>query len=396
MSTRTFTRTLAGLGLFFTFAIAACDTPSDSLGVDEAALSTLPISVAAAKADGSSFLRVVSRNVFIGTDTGPVFTLDFSDIPAVVAEANAAWGRVQATDFASRAQALADEIEMTDPHVIGLQEVVQWGILDGSFQPIGGIDFLAVFQQALADRGLDYDLAIVQGSTQGALPMGIAIVEGNPVPDQWLSFHFRDAILVRGDMVLTDTDQGNYAAEFVVGPVTIKRGWGRVAFDFKGVSHHVVNTHLEVQDLWPVQVGQAQELIDAVTADLDGVTILVGDFNSDATKEPGHPKWTPTYGMLMDAGFVDAWTERTGEYDIGYSCCQDKDLLNGASVLDERLDLVLVRGPGIGAADNPIPGAVHMELLGEEQDDRTAGGLWPSDHAGVFAGLQIPAGQIKQ
>lgn len=397
MSSRILTRTLAGFGLFFTVAIAACDSPSDSFGVDEAALSALPLAIAAAQADGgNAFFRVVSRNIFLGADTGPLFTLDFSNIPLVMQEANAFWARVQATDFQARAQALASEIEMTDPHVIGLQEVARFGILDGSFQPIGGLDFLTVFQQALADRGLHYDLVVVQENTQGALPMSVAIVEGNPVPDQWLSFMLREATFVRSDVDVTSSANGNYAVDFALGPLTLTRGWSRVSVEFKGVPHHVVNTHLEIQDLWPVQVGQTQELIDGVTAGLDGLTFIIGDLNSDATKEPGHPKWTPTYGMLMDAGFVDAWTERTGEWEIGYSCCQEPDLQNGASVLDQRLDLVLVRGVGIGGAANPIPGAVHMELLGEEQADRTDGGLWPSDHAGVFAGLQIPAGLIQQ
>lgn len=397
MSTRTLTRTLAGFGLFFTVALAACDTPADSFGPDEAAFSTIPLAIAASQAGGrDAFFRVVSRNIYLGGDSGPLLTLDLSNIPQVLQATNSFWGQVQATDFEARAQALADEIEMTDPHVIGLQEVARFAILDGSFQPVGGLDFLPIFQQALADRGLDYDLVVVQENTGGALPLSISFASGSPVPDRWLSFLLREATFVRSDMAVTASANGNYAAEFAIGPLTLKRGWSRVSVDFKGVPHHVVNTHLEVQSLWPVQVGQTQELIDGVTAGLDGVTFIIGDLNSDATKEAGHPKWTPTYGMLMDAGFVDAWTERTGDEEIGYSCCQDPDLQNGASLLDQRLDLVLLRGAGIGGAENPIPGAVHMELLGEEQADRTGGGLWPSDHAGVFAGIQLPAGLIIQ
>jgi hypothetical protein len=54
---------------------------------------------------------------------------------------------------------------------------------------------------------------------------------------------------------------------------------------------------------------------------------------------------------------------------------------NAASLLDVRVDLVLVRG-GLG-----IGSAVRV---GEDPDDRTPSGLWPSDHAGVVAGLTLP------
>jgi hypothetical protein len=33
--------------------------------------------------------------------------------------------------------------------------------------------------------------------------------------------------------------------------------------------------------------------------------------------------------------------------------------------------------------------AVAAEVLGEEPEDRTAAGLWPSDHAGVVATLHL-------
>jgi len=31
----------------------------------------------------------------------------------------------------------------------------------------------------------------------------------------------------------------------------------------------------------------------------------------------------------------------------------------------------------------------EAEVIGEEQRDRTRTGLWPSDHAGVFGGLEL-------
>ena len=69
--------------------------------------------------------------------------------------------------------------------------------------------------------------------------------------------------------------------------------------------------------------------------------------------------------------------------DPGYTCCQAQNLLNTTSSLDQRIDLVLSRG-GVGVDD--------IHLIGDSESDRTPSGLWPSDHAGVVATLEIPMG----
>jgi len=38
---------------------------------------------------------------------------------------------------------------------------------------------------------------------------------------------------------------------------------------------------------------------------------------------------------------------------------------------------------------------VHAEVIGEELDDRTAGGRWLSDHAGVVVTLHTPRAVAK-
>jgi hypothetical protein len=51
---------------------------------------------------------------------------------------------------------------------------------------------------------------------------------------------------------------------------------------------------------------------------------------------------------------------------------------------------VLVRY-GFHASPNAgIVGGVHADVAGEELDDRTASGRWPSDHAGVVVTLHTP------
>ena len=61
----------------------------------------------------------------------------------------------QATDFAARAKAIADEIDRTGPDLVGLQEVSGWQT-SGPATVAPSQDFLAVLQAALAARGLDY------------------------------------------------------------------------------------------------------------------------------------------------------------------------------------------------------------------------------------------------
>lgn len=95
---------------------------------------------------------------------------------------------------------------------------------------------------------------------------------------------------------------------------------------------------------------------------------------------------------MLEAGFSDAW-ERTGRGVAAcFTCCQEKDLRNAVSALDERIDFVLVRDARAPRGAD-LPGAVALELVGEEDADRTAvSGLWPSDHAGLVATLRLPRG----
>jgi hypothetical protein len=158
------------------------------------------------------------------------------------------------------------------------------------------------------------------------------------------------------------------------------------------VPHHFVTTHLETQGVRPVHDGQAFELMNAVLAGLDGITVLSGDLNSDAEAQEGDASWTPTYGALLAAGFADVWELAPhSRRDKGFTCCQNPDLRNETSELDERIDFVLVR-----SSDGPVTGPgikrghFRADVVGDRPRDRTASGLWPSDHAGLVAGIRTP------
>lgn len=84
------------------------------------------------------------------------------------------------------------------------------------------------------------------------------------------------------------------------------RGGARWRCPSGDTTYRFVSTHLEFQDALPVQLGQVQELI--ATFGQDAIpTIMAGDFNSDASGlRPDRA--TPSYQMIVDAGFTDTWT----------------------------------------------------------------------------------------
>ena len=365
-------------------------------GCSDATAPTLPPVSGLARQDaywtpgnGIEPFKVFTQNAYLGGDTGPLFGgLDFNDIPAVLAATNTFWTQVQQNDTPGRAAAIVDEIEARRPHLVGLQEAVRFAVVDlTTGQVVGGADILASIAAEIAARGLPYEVARIQENTSSALPLAV----GATGITQVLSFTDRVAVLRRTDVVVTGGGQGSYAATFTLGPVTLKRGWIRLDVDRDGAPVHFVTTHLETQALAPIQAGQAQELLGSVLDGLDGLTILSGDLNSDAAAGPGAPSWTPTYDALKAAGFTDAW-EQDGHaaMDVGYTCCQDADLRNGTSALDQRIDFVLLRAARDPAASGRIPGSVQVDIVGEEQADRTgAAGLWPADHAGLMAGMRL-------
>ena len=143
----------------------------------------------------------------------------------------------------------------------------------------------------------------------------------------------------------------------------VARSWGRVDVRVAGRPVRFVNTHTEAYD-GPVRDAQRDEVL-AANAEVDAPVVLVGDFNArpDVVGVP--------------AGWTDAWTRGEGD---GFTCGQAPDLANEVSALRERIDYVWVRGAGVLGA----------RTVGDLPGDRTAPhGLWPSDHAGVLADLDL-------
>ena len=197
-----------------------------------------------------------------------------------------------------------------------------------------------------------------------------------------------DVVLARGDVGISRVAEVNYQARLPVPGfgIEIPRGYVAVDATVGRKTYRFVNTHLEpapIPEILPVQLGQAQELV----ASLQGETlpvIVVGDLNTPAPTGE-------TYQYLESQGFVDVWTrnllKRQGP---GNTNPHDPDLRNEFPDLYQRIDLIFVRNP-LGPAENTVVGPVFAVVVGDELDDLTPSGLWPSDHAGVVARMRIPA-----
>lgn len=352
--------------LFAVLLVAGCDSPTDSVATDE--------------------IVVLSRNIYLGGDVAPVLASPPQEIPGAVA---ALWAQVAQTDFAARADALADEIAAAKPHLIGLQEVSLWRVqspgdfISGNAELATNVraDFLAVLLAELEERGLDYSAVAVSQSVDVELPMFREMTEAGPAFDD-LRYTDRDVILARGDVVTADAQNGLFEARLAVPPLVVTRGWASVQAKINGNTFRFVNAHLETSDLAPIQIAQGNELLSIVANDPLPV-ILVGDLNSSADGGT-----TPTYANVLAAGFSDAWREANGSTP-GLTCCQTASLTDEASALDQRIDFVFL-SEGLQALSPVVSASLSADVIGADQNDRTASGLWPSDHAGVLVRFEIP------
>ena len=324
---------------------------------------------------GTRHVTVMTRNLYLGTPLQPI--LGAPSLPALFGAVAAGYANVQASNFPERAQAIADEIATSKADLVALQEAMLYRTdvpADGPATPAENVtyDFLELLRQALEDRGESYDVVATTTGTDAELPAGFP-------PSQDVRLTDRIAVLSRRGhgrkrLELSNVRTGTFAARLVVptavGPLTIPRGWISVDVVKKhGAPMRFVATHLEAFQP-AVQVAQGAELL-AGPANTSLPVVIAGDLNSRADG-----LGTPTYANLLAGGFEDAWTSAGS--GPGLTCCHP-DSLVGTSLFDKRIDFVLTRGLE----------AVKADVLGEEEADRTASGLWPSDHAGVVARLRL-------
>ncbi len=340
---------------------------------------------------GSS-VRVMSQNMYVGLDVLPLAFAPLDQLPFVAADGFADFLTNRPLD---RIDALANEIALLRPHLIGLQEVTRIfeqfpsDTVLGVFTPNASdefIDFLAVLQEELASRGLDYEVAAEKLGADIEVPRFDGMVDGAPVFSD-LRATFSDVILRRAGVQTTPLFAINYTAALPFPPIPgslVRRNAVGVTAELDGRTVRVVSTHLEpLLDILPDEVepqfAQVAELIALLETSFepDLPTIVLGDFNSPA--ETGM-----TYLSMAGAGFTDVWTERFGIDYPGFTCCQEAILTNPESALFERIDLVWTKGLTLR---EPVLAFTVGDLPFFRT--RSAPRLWPSDHAGVIAALRF-------
>jgi endonuclease/exonuclease/phosphatase family metal-dependent hydrolase len=333
-------------------------------------------------------LTVMTRNLYLGSSLGPA--LEATTPEAFVEAVARIYATVQYTNFPQRAEAIADEIQATDPDLIGLQEVTKW--TTGGVNPPPGYDFLAILENDLQARGLHYTVAAVAHNANiGPAPLALAeqgCVQPGPTITCSVQLEDRDVILVNDDtpgLTWSNPQSGHYATqqtiESPVGPLSFDRGWASIDARLKQLPFRFVNTHLETEESPLVQQAQAAEFLAGPGK--GGTIVATGDFNSASDGST-----TTSYAQLTAPGkFRDAWNEKL--LGPGNSCCQESNtpplapgaLNNPVSTLRTRIDLILSRGAARSDGDD-------AELVGDTPFQATPP-LWPSDHAGVVADLHL-------
>lgn len=345
----------------------------------------------------SGEIKAVTQNLYVGADLFRILSATSPEqIPVVVGQV---FGTIQWTNFPERAEVIAESIKETRPDVIGLQEVSLLRMQSPSDYFIGNpdvaetvvYDYLQILLAALESRGLHYRVASQVQDVDLELPAFVGFDPGTGAPlfnDVRLTD--RDVILVRKNVKDTNAVGINFQTNLQVPvagiPVAFTRGYTGVDATVRGKTYRVVNTHLEVkgEGLVPfVQMLQAQELITVLATETRPI-VLLGDLNSPANDVPVSG-FVPPILQFQWAGFADAWV-LGGEDESGFTCCQIETLNNADSALYERIDYVLYR-PDSQQMSMPRT-RVRADLLGDEIEDKTEAGLWPSDHAGVFARIK--------
>ena len=322
-------------------------------------------------------VNVMTQNMDEATDFGPV--LGASTVPALLSAVAGIYIEVQASAIPERAAAVAREIALNQPTLVGLQEVSLWRIGPFGTPPATTVAFdqLQSLLDALNRQGVHY------------APIGIRTGLDAEAPSA-LGFDVRvtdrDVVLARTDLPASqfqvlNVQVQNFATQLtvtnpVIGPLTIPRGWIAVDAQIRGTVYRFVTTHLEAVSI-PVQIAQGNELLSG-PGNTTNPLIFAADFNSAAA---GGPDSNATYGNFAQAGYEDAWAANFPG-DPGFTWpLHGEDPFTSVSTPTERIDLVFVRN-GVGVLDT--------QRIGNAFADLTPSGLWPSDHAGVVASLSMP------
>ena len=233
-------------------------------------------------------------------------------------------------------------------------------------------------------------------NTEVLIPLSVDPTTGQVIslpdglPAAYASLVDYDVLLARRGIGVGNVTTKNYQAYLPVNlgpiPLAIKRGYVAADLTIFGQAFRVVSTHPEPRaPVKEIQEAQVAELLQDLAATTLPV-VVAGDLNS----EPGDPANSP-FEQMTRAGFTDMWTARiVGQAEKSATCCHTPDL-RGTAPLDRRLDYVWIKPD----ASRRVGPAV-MTVFGDDLRERTASGLWPSDHGGLFGGVVLLPREFAQ
>jgi hypothetical protein len=332
-------------------------------------------------------VKVMTRNLYLGASLQSAIGAE--SIAELAIAGTQIWNTVVATDFPERAKVLAYEIADADPALIGLQEAAIWrtGPPDGPpmFGGTPAMDVQFDYLQSLLDEleAIGAPYVVVYSQEEADIE---SITLPFPITGFDIRLTQRDVILAKkskvdaGELTCTNAQGAHYPPDaqlylpLLDVPVESTRGWVSADCVVNNRAFRFVNTHLEA--FHPVvRKDQAEFLVTDGPASTDQTVILVGDLNSDPLGTfPNN--WA--FNVLLGYGYIDTWVQVNDDapgFTSGFNqFVNDPD----ASGLNHRIDHVMTR---------PQVEVRKSLVTGTDSDNRTAAGLWPSDHAGLITAL---------
>lgn len=311
-------------------------------------------------------VKVMSRNLYLGADLIPlaVYGSDKANLSAFTQAASGVWDNVQVTDFNKRSKALARELKVQKPDIVGLQEAALWQRSKGKSGKANKTvyDYTKTLIKDAKRLGVNY--RVVKSQDEFVFTV--------PTEKYTVKFTQRDVLLARvggSKVTVSNPRSGRYTKTFKVatpvGEANSRRGWVSAKVKTRsGKTVTVFNTHLEAygDDIRLSQADQLAEKLDQT----QGPVVVMGDLNSDPAAAGNQAKAAQA---VLDKGFSSALPGPVP------TCCQDELLDNPTSKLSSWIDHILIRD--LSSTQSGVVG------------DQKALGLWPSDHAGVWASLSL-------
>ena len=324
-------------------------------------------------------LKVMTRNVYQGTDF--VEVMSATSFPDFLHQVTVTLDNVRATKPPLRMAEIAFEIADQQPDIVALQEVTLWSTGPSPYEMKTEYDLLQMVVQNLKFLGLRYKIAAVVPEFSFVAPSDTGL---------WVGTTMRNAILVRDskdcdDLVVSNPQTGLFPEEHTLSltlpgattPTYVYRGWASIDVKMKDQQFRFITAHPE-SFVWQYEVLQVGDILQGPALTTLPV-IMTADFNMRAD-DPTDPTYIYGYNAVTQyAGFKDGWATLATKAP-GYTCCQLNSLLNTQSQLNQRIDLLFLRGPFL---------VKSMKITGSAQIIRNILGLWPSDHAGVAGQLQF-------